>query len=210
MTAPVANPAPSLAPDLKGIDQGLQLRDIHLPEPVSWWPPAPGWWLLAGLVILVIISALLLRRTYRRRRQLRRMRREIEHELAHIRAQFQQDANPVMLTRQLSELLRRAAISYYPHEHIAGLTGEHWLHFLAQTLTDKSSGLTFESNDARLLLTAPYLQDDALVTDGADIDMDKLIALCESWLLQAHRADRRQDGSPVYTAAPESVAEAAS
>ena len=33
----------------------LALRDIHLPAPVGWWPPAPGWWLLAGLMLAVII-----------------------------------------------------------------------------------------------------------------------------------------------------------
>ena len=34
-----------------------QLADIHLPEPVSYWPPAIGWWILAAifLVLLVIL-----------------------------------------------------------------------------------------------------------------------------------------------------------
>lgn len=32
-----------------------QLRDIHLPEAVHWWPPAPGWWILALLLLTLIV-----------------------------------------------------------------------------------------------------------------------------------------------------------
>ena len=29
----------------------LPLRDIELPEAISWWPLAPGWWLLLMVVL---------------------------------------------------------------------------------------------------------------------------------------------------------------
>ena len=32
-------------------DPLAQLRDIHLPEAVSWWPLAPGWWVLGALLV---------------------------------------------------------------------------------------------------------------------------------------------------------------
>ena len=37
----------------------IPLRDLHLPEAIGWWPPAPGWWFLAllaltGLVLLLV------------------------------------------------------------------------------------------------------------------------------------------------------------
>ena len=44
-----------------------QLRDIHLPQAVHWWPPAPGWWVVAALSLaLTIWLVRFLQRRYRR------------------------------------------------------------------------------------------------------------------------------------------------
>ena len=51
------------------MDPLAQLRDIHLPDGVAWWPPAPGWWLL--LLLLAVIGALI----WRYRQQQARKRR---------------------------------------------------------------------------------------------------------------------------------------
>ena len=49
--------------------EDLPLRDIHLPDPVSWWPMAPGWWLLFFLLVLLIsLSIFFLRRRQQYRR----------------------------------------------------------------------------------------------------------------------------------------------
>jgi hypothetical protein len=39
-------------------DPLAQLRDIHLPEAVSWWPLAIGWWLVAIVCILGLFFTL--------------------------------------------------------------------------------------------------------------------------------------------------------
>jgi len=38
------------------------LHDIHMPEAIGWWPPAPGWWLLLGLVFISIAALFFYRR----------------------------------------------------------------------------------------------------------------------------------------------------
>ena len=43
----------------------IPLRGLHFPEPISWWPLAPGWWLL--LAIFLVVLGLLLRSWLRRR-----------------------------------------------------------------------------------------------------------------------------------------------
>jgi len=37
-----------------------QLKDIHLPEAVGFWPPALGWWLLAAVFVVILLTGILL------------------------------------------------------------------------------------------------------------------------------------------------------
>ena len=37
-----------------------QLRDVHVPDSVSWWPLAIGWWVIIGLVALIALLLLAL------------------------------------------------------------------------------------------------------------------------------------------------------
>ena len=45
----------------------IPLRDLHLPEAISWWPLAPGWWVVIGLT-MVLIGVILQRYLERRAR----------------------------------------------------------------------------------------------------------------------------------------------
>jgi len=142
----------------------LPLRDIHLPAPVGWWPPAPGWWLLlAGVPLLLILLAWLWR--WLRRQTVKKLAlRELE-------AIVQSDVGFSEKTRQLAVLLRRTCLSVYPREEVAGLVGEQWLAFLDGPL----GGQDFSAGAGRLLLEAPYRRE----PQG---DLDALFKLCRAWI----------------------------
>lgn len=162
----------------------LELRDIHLPEPISWWPITAGWWFILVAIILVFISLLLVRKI----RDSKQLKNEIHVELEHIKQQFQQSGNKIQLAKNLSILLRRASISYYPDTDFAGLTGEHWLKHLDETLNSSTETNKFLGKTGEVLLTAPYLPEETKL----DFDGPALISLCESWLMANHKHQGRK------------------
>lgn len=151
----------------------LALRDIHLPEPISWWPPAPGWWLVA---IALIVAIALLIKWYRYRTNKLALRRIANRELLEIKHRHQQTSDDQQLVKELSILLRRVAMSIAPRDTAAGLTGETWLGFL-DSLVSKP---LFVSETGKQLITAPY-------QPGHAIDAPALIDLSEQWLSLASK-----------------------
>ncbi|MFM7273985.1 MAG: DUF4381 domain-containing protein [Gammaproteobacteria bacterium] len=148
------------------------LRPLHLPEPVGWWPPAPGWWLLA---LLVLALALLVVRALRQQRRRSRYRRAALAELAACARQAQTGGDALAFAASASGILRRAALQRYPRARVAALCGDAWLGFLEQ-----SGGITgFRDGAGRVLGDAVYRGD-------ADVDIAALEALCRRWL-KAHR-----------------------
>jgi len=78
-----------MLPD-QGADPLAQLRDIHIPDSVSWWPPAPGWW---GLVVIIFVAMVLVWLWRRRRRQRSCQRAALCH-LEHLEEQYRSDPAP--------------------------------------------------------------------------------------------------------------------
>lgn len=128
-----APPTPS-APAMPGIgpaDPLAQLRDIHMPPPVDWWPPAPGWWLLGGALLVALgIAAYAALRRFRQRRYRRIALRRLDA----LHAQWRQHGDRSAFLRDLNHLLKQTALRAYPAERVAALHGAAWLRFLDSTL----------------------------------------------------------------------------
>ena len=99
----------------------LDLRDIHLPDGLPWWPLAPGWWLLALLLILLCAGIWWYLRWRRQPLKQASLR-----ELTRLRDAFSAGASRPQMLAEISALLRRVAISRYGRKYAAGLTGEAW------------------------------------------------------------------------------------
>jgi hypothetical protein len=100
------------------------LNDIVLPAPVEWWPLAPGWY-----VVFVVLACIFCWILFRRLKAWRRntYRREALRELSEICSQGS------IAARRLPGLLKRTALSAWPREQVAELSGAPWHDFLDRT-----------------------------------------------------------------------------
>ena len=169
-------PAPAAADPLAG------LRDWHLPEPVSWWPPAPGWWLVAGLTLGAgALAFALWRRRWRQGAAVRTALSELEA----LRGQLGTGLAPGGFAAAVSILLRRLALTRFPRERVAGLSGASWLAFLDAT----GGGDAFSRGPGRMLAELPYRAPGATgdglperAQQGAQADGVALADLAGRWI----------------------------
>lgn len=102
-----------------------ELKDIHLPEPTSLWPPAAGWWIVLALLVSFIILLVVWQI---KRWRLTKAKRKALTELAGLTSTT--DEWP----QKLHILLRRLTVSYYAQDQVAQLYGQSWEHFLVSQL----------------------------------------------------------------------------
>jgi hypothetical protein len=161
-------------------DPLADLRDWHLPDPVSWWPPAPGWWLLAAVVLVALVLAVRLRFRWRRRTSLQRA---AQCELERLGRELAADGDRRRYLAELSRLLRRLALARHPRAQVAGLTGDDWLAFL-----DATGGAgEFSDGVGRVLVESAYRPADEIAFDS-----ERLAALVGRWVeINANARDER-------------------
>jgi len=153
----------------------LPLRDIHMPVSVPWWPLAPGWWVLLASGIAAMAAVYFVYRRYRKNKgckqrisACRAARAELDRILA-LASHGQDDAR---VAQQLSALLRRLAISLFPEQKVAGVTGSEWWRWLDA----RAQTAVFDGPDGAgaRLESAAY--------GAVSTDIAALIDAVESWM----------------------------
>ncbi|SHE49961.1 protein of unknown function [Microbulbifer donghaiensis] len=128
MRAVAVKQAPAAPPPSPEAQKLLeQLRDIHEPAPVSWWPPAPGWWLLALVILACAVGVYVWWRHRRRQRLHNRYRVEAVRLLQSI------DIGERTALQEINEILKRVAVTTFGRSDCGNLTGLPWLEFLADS-----------------------------------------------------------------------------
>jgi hypothetical protein len=97
-----------------------RLHEVILPVPVPWWPPAPGWIIVCAALVTMLSWWLT---------------RAIRHWLSN---SYRREALELLdkvdcSGAELATLIKRVALSAYPRERVASLTGEEWMAFLDRT-----------------------------------------------------------------------------
>jgi hypothetical protein len=99
------------------------LHDFYQPPPPAWTPQTIGWYVVFAVIALlamwIIIHSL-------RRWLANGYRREALRELA------------LLQPEQFSTLLKRTALSAWPRDKVASLSGEAWLNFLNESAENNS------------------------------------------------------------------------
>ncbi len=147
-----------------------QLRDIHTPEPISWWPLAPGWYLLAVILFTILIWSGL--KTVYRFKQ-RKIARLGFKKLEHFKRQYEKGlVTSPEAAAHISKLLKQVAIYYYPRLEVASLAGQDWLLFLEKT--SKKTNFRLIADD---LLKVPY-------QPTSEKDLTDLFSMASLWVKQ--------------------------
>lgn len=161
------------------------LHDIVVPEPVTWWPPAPGWYLLGALILFAaswfFINAIenWWKNRYRgaaikELNQLRHSTRKLEnHELI----------------RRLNDILKRVTLNAWPREEVATLSGEQWLEFLTENANLPGNGTAFGSEQTRVLRDAAYSK--KICNALSSTEMDEIFSTAEHWI-RRHEASSNE------------------
>ncbi|MCA2015799.1 DUF4381 domain-containing protein [Vibrio tritonius] len=147
----------------------LQLSDLHLPDVPSWVPLAWGWWATAAsIVAFVVIVVLVIRWKRKRLAPKKTALRLLTPSLG------------IQTPSSAIELLRQAALCYYPREDIAHLTGKEWYAFL----DDQIGRPLFVPNETQW--------QQALYKKQSAVDTKALVEDCYQWINDALPPKKRR------------------
>jgi len=145
-----------------------QLKDIHLPDAISAWPPAYGWWLATIIVIALTVMAI---RWFLSRRKKGRYKVEANAQLALILDQYNENQDSLAALESINGLLKQTCMTRFGRNEVASLTGDAWLNFL-----DSAGGTDAFSKGPGRCLTA------TLYAPNPIAPIEELVELTKKWI----------------------------
>lgn len=110
------------------IQQMLEdLRDVHQPGTVGWWPLAPGWWILAILIISAVVATILIRR---HRSRITAFRKEALRLLGEAHQDWKNASDSSVYLGRCAAILRRVLLHQRGRKEVAHLSGDEWRQLL--------------------------------------------------------------------------------
>ena len=149
-----------------------QLKDIHEPLNITWWPIAFGWWMLL-VCCLLIIGLWFFMRYWKKKNRLKNI--SLSH-IKHLKKMMDRE-NDHRILQELSTLLRQIAIASPPLNSLRmNITGELWM----KQLDDLSQHKIFQQGIGNILINAPYQSADTLMMKQGE--MLNLLNNVERWI----------------------------
>ena len=109
------------------MDPLAQLKDIHTPQGVDWWPLAWGWWVAALLLVALLCGLIYIMVRHVRFNRARREAIALHKNLS-VDAHYPAKAN---------QLLKRVTLHYFDAGYSAAAYGSAWQQLLLNCLSDK-------------------------------------------------------------------------
>ncbi|MGI9274728.1 MAG: DUF4381 domain-containing protein [Endozoicomonas sp.] len=149
-----------------------QLRPNHLPDPIGFWPPAPGWWVSGTLALLALFFLVYFLVKWHRRR---RYRRQAGVMAERIMADFEEHEDPARFANDCNRLLKQTALQAFPRQQVARLHGQQWLAFLAE----KSGNRDFIEGPGQALGENRF-------SGSPSVEVEVLYSMTRSWIRKHH------------------------
>lgn len=116
-----------------------QLRDVHMPEQLGWWPLAYGWWVLIVCIVIAIISSIVCVVRHKRRNYYRKQALE---QLQRCYSDWQSQQDTVSYLQAVNAILKRSTLHIGGASTLVKLTGQRWVDGLNRLVKKPISALT--------------------------------------------------------------------
>ena len=156
-----------------------ELKEIILPEPVSYLPQTVAWYILFGLLLM---AAVWLAVRWYRHWAANRYRKAALKRLAEIEMNLRDSDCRATSISALPVLVKQTTLAFAAREKVAGLSGKRWLTFLDSTYI----GWAFTEGPGKLLPELSYWPIFKLERVSDD-ELQALIGLIRKWI-RRHRA----------------------